>query len=122
DRVHFFDVEVDYHKFDHLNAYNDLGFQNLQFSSFGNEIENHSEGKYDLSILFEESDQGINSNFTYNIYLFKKETIDAMAEEFKLILKEAMTAPGMKIGKIREDLLAKKSSNLDTQKDKLKIS
>jgi len=55
---------------------------------------------FDLTLMAAESPRGIAISFTYNIDLFKKETIARMLENFKTLLQSIATNPEQKVAEL----------------------
>lgn len=99
-RQHFFDVEVDYHQFDHLQLDNRINFQNLKVNAFKTDVENHAEGKFDLAFLFEESKTSIDVHLTYNKDLFNSTSAKKMINHLEIVLSQLLHDPLIRISEI----------------------
>lgn len=121
-RQHFFDVEVDYHQFDHLQLDNRINFQNLKVNSFKTDVENHAEGKFDLAFLFEESKTSIDVHLTYNKDLFKAASAKKMLNHFEIALFQLLHDPLIRISEILSILKDADNETSRMQKQTLKQS
>jgi NAD(P)-dependent dehydrogenase (short-subunit alcohol dehydrogenase family) len=121
-RNHFFDIEIDYHQFDHLQLDARINFDSLKVNAFQTDVENHAQGKFDLAFLFEESKTGLDVHVTYNKDLFGPETIRRYVLHFEMALAQLLKDPFVRIDDVVAALRAADREAAEAQKLTLKQS